>query len=384
MIAKEREASSSASADWEVTDLLGTVLTSGQGNLGYTKSHERIVYTQGRDRYNACKHYKFEQDLDSKWYQWRQSDTPDNMWNRSCSPRSPMSHEAALSSVDANYSGLSSYDWGNFAQRAIEAMTPSMESGFSLANFLYEIRDIKTLLKWWDRGKTTFRNLSQGTLNYSFGLIPFIGDMKRIYEGLSTFNERLQRLKAGAGKLNVRHYSEETGEDEWSDQFSGTHWEARDQFTGHSIVYTASMTYTYQYPEIDRMQSAVYGLLDTLGLQLNAWIIWEAIPYSFVIDWFFNVGDFLNQYRKKWIPIELTIKDFGVSAKTKASWLREVRGIGKVDSPWTTLGKGKLSFYHRFPMKVEDRMFNISSDGSVTTRKFVLGSLLLEQRISPR
>jgi hypothetical protein len=38
------------------------------------------------------------------------------------------------------------------------------------------------------------------------------------------------------------------------------------------------------------------ALASQLGVVNPASIAWELIPFSFIVDWFLNVGDFLNQF----------------------------------------------------------------------------------------
>jgi hypothetical protein len=35
------------------------------------------------------------------------------------------------------------------------------------------------------------------------------------------------------------------------------------------------------------------------GLSPSFYVIWDMIPYSFIVDWFIPVGDILNSYDKK-------------------------------------------------------------------------------------
>jgi hypothetical protein len=290
------------------------------------------------------------------------------------SPEAIVSHIMAVKGI--SMPGL------NFCQRAIEAMTPTLESGFSLGNFLYEIREISSLIKWWRRGRSLFKNLSDATLNYNFGVRPFLMDVRNSVRGLLSLQDRLAELKAGAGKLQVRHYSEEDNGLDFEESWDfNTNNEGRATYRVPQAKYCASMTYTYQYPDLDRAHEELYALLDTFGLQLNPQIIWDAIPYSFVVDWFFDVGDYLSQLRKKWIDVQITIKDFGVSCKFEFSGSTTMRGYGAIPSPWVPRTDFSGKFYHRKPLKVEDRMFTISQQGSLTLRKFVLGALLVKQRI---
>jgi hypothetical protein len=57
------------------------------------------------------------------------------------------------------------------------------------------------------------------------------------------------------------------------------------------------------------------GFLDSLGVQLNASIIWNAVPYSFAADWFFGVGEWINSLRTDNLTIPTTVLGFCHSLK---------------------------------------------------------------------
>jgi len=383
MKTKSRSSMGHYDQTWYVTDLYGNVLVDG-GVLGYdyTSKYERIDYRNARNQYNPCVHDKFFVDLTPVMRRWRKTTTNPDKWdNSNAIYKDTYDTLEGAFGFASTLSGLDTFDWQNFYQRAIEAMTPTLESGFSLGNFVYELGEIKSLLRWWSRGKSYLRNLGDAYLNYSFGLRPFLMDLKNLATGLFTVRDRLIALKAGAGKLNVRRYSEEDGNLTSSVITPHTANDVKRDWTVNHVKYTATMTYTYQYPDIDSDLEGLYALLDAIGLNLNPQIIWDAIPYSFVVDWFFNVGDFLAQLRKKWVPVTITIKEFGVSVKMQYYYDRYVRSVGTVSTDWMWCGELWHRYYARRPVKVDDRCFMLSDTGSLTTRKFILGSLLLKQRI---
>jgi hypothetical protein len=55
--------------------------------------------------------------------------------------------------------------------------------------------------------------------------------------------------------------------------------------------------------------------LDALGFELNPKIIWDAIPFSFVLDWFFGIGSWLD--RHKYDTLELPISYIGSYCQVK-------------------------------------------------------------------
>jgi hypothetical protein len=353
-----------------------------------TKETSRIQYTNGYKRFNACDHYKAERDFYPvlsvhSWSEW-----PSTEYLEHSTYPVVDSLESSLSWVRDGT--LSVTDKAEFVKRAYQGMIPTLETGFELTNFVLELGDIKSLVKWWDRGKSLFRNLSQNTLNYSFGLSPFISDCQAVYDGLLNYRERLQKLKEGAGLPQVRHFKEshtlpaDSRQDVVGGSWPTLKFADREECT---VTCNATMDYTYSFPDLDRVENELYALLDALGVQLDAYTIWNAIPYSFVVDWFFNVGDFLKQHRKRWIPIEVQVKSFGVSYKAettvKHGYIRAYGG--PLPGPRLTPVTDKVKYYNRSSVPLrEDRLFNITSDGELTFRKFVLGSLLIEQRVGSR
>jgi hypothetical protein len=70
------------------------------------------------------------------------------------------------------------------------------------------------------------------------------------------------------------------------------------------------MRYKYTLPNADSRLEKVYSLLDTLGVRLDPAIIWNAIPFSFVIDWIVDVSSFLASFARDNYPIEVSVLDF--------------------------------------------------------------------------
>jgi hypothetical protein len=58
------------------------------------------------------------------------------------------------------------------------------------------------------------------------------------------------------------------------------------------------------------------SLVYSLGVTKIASVIWEAIPYSFVVDWFVSVGDFIESLEESiFDPLPIVIHDFSHSLK---------------------------------------------------------------------
>lgn len=53
--------------------------------------------------------------------------------------------------------------------------------------------------------------------------------------------------------------------------------------------------YSAEIPLNTLLPEDVSGVLNKLGFGLNAAAVWDMIPYSFIVDWFLNIGDFLSR-----------------------------------------------------------------------------------------
>lgn len=287
------------------------------------KHCERIIYdTPDFRRFGNCRHewWTIEPRMDLRF----------EMHPNDCNRAHDMTREGNRSGMELYFTAGHMVYWlpglpqlGDvidfYSAKAFEAMQPTMRSGVSLTNFLLELGDIKSMTRLWDRSKGFFKNIASGHLNWSFGYKPFISDLTKLYDGLVTWQARLDKFQRQQGLTLVRHYKEELACPEPRNDACKVFWKTKP-------TYRATCKYSYTLPEMSIEQQRLRGLLDTIGLQLNAAVVWEAIPYSFVVDWFVDVGGFLDQFSHDWLSPKVTIIDFCSSLKwdvevEAATWL---------------------------------------------------------------
>jgi len=103
------------------------------------------------------------------------------------------------------------------------------------------------------------------------------------------------------------------------------------------------------------------GLLTVAGVELNPGIIWDAIPFSFVVDWFSNVGDFLEQYRHKALELPINVLLTYLQYKeqvTVTSWTNFFSDVNQTVKPGQTAATwSEQTFFHRLPMKPDYATF---------------------------
>lgn len=229
-----------------------------------------------------------------------------------------------------------------FNARAFQAMEPSFEEDIHLTNFVLELVDVKRLLmlgaKWvgmiksFGYSTSAFRRLTKGQtihallkevanahLSLSFGIKPFVREVLQMHNVLTGLSDRIADFMARRGVPQVRHYREILYDDS-STQDDGPCMGPDVQAT-RKIVRTgkvtahATMYYTYDCPDIVTLGQKVDVLRDLLGLRFGFAQVWEAIPFSFVVDWFIKVQDFLEQLNEPLFKVNLTVTDYCISHK---------------------------------------------------------------------
>lgn len=188
---------------------------------------------------------------------------------------------------------------GGFSREAIRNVTEQMETEVSIANFLWELRDgIGSLLP---KLKGNLLEIFGGNwLWWNFGAMPLVSDIKKLLNLTGTVYRRLEHLK----RVNKRDVTI---------TWKGV-WDRPDTPTavssGEGGQYMLSVPFApciewevikvrvniRAHYDLDLSGSDVFlqGMVAALGLNNPAQIVWEAIPFSFVVDWFTNAQEWLE------------------------------------------------------------------------------------------
>jgi hypothetical protein len=121
--------------------------------------------------------------------------------------------------------------------------------------------------------------------------------------------------------------------------------------------------------------------LDSFGLRVNASTFWELIPFSFVFDWFFDLGSVLESFDYTAITHSLEVKDCFASSKTEAI---VTATSTEAHSAWSNgdayvgshMGSCKVKFYDRHflpPIRIGH------SFGLPSTRQLLQAGALVDQ-----
>lgn len=210
----------------------------------------------------------------------------------------------------------SAVNWPYYKTKALANMNPSKPS-VDLPVFLFELRDFPRMLHQMGRVlDRTVRasDVAGGYVAYSFGWAPFLSDLNKLLNFEKVLSDRLKYLqrigKDGGDRVKRTLENSTTTLSTTPYTLSGygnTYpylYQGQVQVVEKRKVWAVAKVRTVNPVSLER------GVLGdaaraALGLNLSAASIWEAIPWSWLLDYFGNVGDYLDATRG-FIPARIT------------------------------------------------------------------------------
>lgn len=200
------------------------------------------------------------------------------------------------------------------ANQAIASSHPG-ESPFSLPNFLFELKDVPRMLNHAKnrarqlenaaknaRARSVYdylrnpKNPAEDWLNYHFGWVPFIKDMQSI-GGLSEWtSKRCSQLDRQIRR--VRDLGEESTSASRSTTFM-TGVGATQYATLYRHKWVSSRWDVSSHATQAMRESKAIATAYALGLDFSISQLWDAMPWSWLVDWFVGVGDIIHTYSNR-------------------------------------------------------------------------------------
>lgn len=189
-----------------------------------------------------------------------------------------------------------------YLKEAVEAM----KSGQLIAE-LDPLKDFVT--------SPSLKNLANLTLSYSYGTRLTVADTVEIEEGVKKLYDSLRYLLDDTSTVKG-----------WASQ------SFPDNFLKIERLLTANVYYHQQQAPVRKLMDALYKA----DLEPSLGNIYDLIPYSFVVDWFVNVGDILE-----------SIDVFATAAYLNlAYYIRSYKDVGKYPVSLTRYGTDRIDFSH--------------------------------------
>lgn len=218
------------------------------------------------------------------------SNWPIDFQNLSCDPRS-------------NYPLLTSNELNNYAWQVVARTNPSKPT-CSVPTMIGELKDVPDLVLKFGRG--VIKDIANANLWWRFGVKPLIGDLKR----LAQFTKEVNNLLRAIRKLQQDGYitrrcplgTERTG---WVEVYSGylntstNYYLSGKRYLRHTFNVWGSCRWKaatdFDVPASDEaLEKELRLIIGGLNPAEIPSTVWELIPWSWLIDWFWSIQDFLS------------------------------------------------------------------------------------------
>jgi hypothetical protein len=182
------------------------------------------------------------------------------------------------------------------------ARTNPSRPGVDVIQNVLEIGDLPRSLEVY--GETLIEKLAENFIRYKFGIQPLVRDIIRVGEWADRVNEKLnviaQLQKSGGYRKTVSldtlsnsQYTASTAM-----QSNGCFFTSPVQSVGQRIIRGhARWLPQGDYSKYSSAEKLALAKRAYLGFEWNLSGFWEGIPWSWLIDWYTNIGDLLSQTR---------------------------------------------------------------------------------------
>lgn len=206
----------------------------------------------------------------------------------------------------------------------------------SLGQFLVEIRDCKRMVTQLKRKLKALRDVGHHYLNVQFGWMPFLRDLRDFLSNGDKINRRMAYIRKNNGKWVKRGGSVQSTQSELiqtttnrilpiltSSYYPGyvtTKSTDTKVVKGHAW-FEAMMKFYIQDLDKDRGQDLWNSrmLRKMWGLELTPALIWELIPFSWMVDYFWDIGHVMNNFSNN--AYDHTVAKYAYVMETKGTYL---------------------------------------------------------------
>jgi hypothetical protein len=221
--------------------------------------------------------------------------------------------------------------------RTIEIDRDPFDSDFSIWYSLVDVLDFAALFK------KVFKNFSRGTrksipkgltakdihdqhLMTRFGIIPTVSDMQELITQIKTWKDKykdqqsalLKTRRFHAPRVSLRGIFPAWSEDViFVDKHSlGTIGCTISSTT--EAFWRSTTQYHFHCPEFSGWLGRLKQLIDSFGI-LDPSALWDVVPFSFVVDWFFTTNQYIHSFKPRLFPAEVLIDDYSESIKVSTT-----------------------------------------------------------------
>jgi len=234
----------------------------------------------------------------------------------------------------------------------------SLYKGFSIINSVFEFAENLAMVKAWTSHKALYKRwhsiraangrlstaaqaIANERLAHVYGTKQLMRDAYSLFQASVGLRDKLLTLMKYSGCTLRKYYKGrkffrlhpiDYGERSFPifDCVNSTLTMSRNvEVHLNSVLY-----FSYAVPSMKSSLTRFAAICDSLGIRLDAGIVWDSIPKSFVVDWFINVSQWLHENVSygDWFKVIIKWIDFGHSAKLSVvdvlMWRRNVAEPG--------------------------------------------------------
>lgn len=187
---------------------------------------------------------------------------------------------------------------------------------------LKELPETMTIHRQLLSGGFGAKSFANRFLAYKFGVLPFLGDLKKLLSGHRSIEDHMRfinskyhqtiKVSRNCGNLTGRSY----GSFQWYGDVT-TH---------------AKLRVVRVYDAHDRIMQ----YLDYYGASLVD-VLWEILPYSFIVDWFFDMGQILHHLQPSFQRPACQVLDVCTTQKGSSTFMITVADHNGVPQPGPTM-----------------------------------------------
>lgn len=227
-------------------------------------------------------------------------------------------HRVNSLSSTAYWPDLGPADWDTVRKNgatAIARVKPN-DPAAGAAQFIGELREELPsipLMALRDRAGF-FRGLGSEYLNVEFGWLPFVGDIQKMVSAARNHNRILGQFLRDSGRVVKRTYSFPSAEKSVVTDLGVAYPQPATPFPSvfPAVQYPKTLTevtgrydwfvgkFVYHIPGTDSLLSRIQRFdslaSKLLGTRITPELLWELAPWSWLVDWFGNVGDVIANF----------------------------------------------------------------------------------------
>ena len=238
-------------------------------------------------------------------------------------------------------------------------LRPKFEGEVSMLNFIYELKDFRDIAKLlslnsnknplyrllstditkalprrldWSLLSTPTKRLAEGHLINAFAIQPLISDLTAIFQQLHQMVDDAQAKFKESGAGTTRRWSKKLDPVANLTALSPQNGYKEHIGSSRASTFTAVAKMKYKYTPRSKFDAfcTYWGLVPT------AEAVWNALPFSFLVDYFISVGKSLNRMRTDPNLSDYSINEYSESLLTSYTngrylSIAEVTEIGNVN-----------------------------------------------------